>query len=83
MGLIACLILRPRKNAGFPGFWRSVLALLAGGVAMVLCYFLYEWLLYGIAVAGTNVLFNLIQLALNAVVALALYPLLKKAAPRV
>ena len=45
MGLIACLILRPRKNAGFPGFWRSVLALLAGGVAMVLCYFLYEWLL--------------------------------------
>ncbi|UKI18870.1 MAG: hypothetical protein L6V89_07025 [Oscillospiraceae bacterium] len=50
---------------------------------MVLCYFLYEWLLYGIAVAGTNVLFNLIQLALNAVVALALYPLLKKAAPRV
>ncbi|MDD6203806.1 MAG: ECF transporter S component [Firmicutes bacterium] len=76
MALLMCLMIKRRNS-----FARCVIGVLLGGAAMVGCYFVYELILYGFAVAGANVLFNAVQVAVNGALALAVYPVIKKAAP--
>ena len=73
MAVIICLMIRKKQTV-----LRYIAGIVLGGLAMVLCYFIYEWALYGIAVAATNSPFNLLQIAVNGIVALAIYPLSHK-----
>lgn len=73
MGIILCVVLGKKYN-----FLKAVLGMVLGGAAMVACYFIYEWILYGFAAAIPNVAFNFVQTGVNAVLVMALYPLIKK-----
>ena len=64
-----------RKKQTLP---RCAVGIALGGIAASACYFFYEWALYGVAVAAANCPFNLLQVALNGVVALAVYPIAHK-----
>lgn len=50
--------------------WWCVLGAVAASVVMALCYFGYEWLMYGFEVSVANVPFNLLQGGVCAAVAL-------------
>lgn len=58
--------------------WLSVLGAAVATVAMTLCYFGYEAVVYGVNVALVNVPFNLLQGAVCAVVALPVARALKR-----
>lgn len=78
MALLCCLILgRGKRNLG-----RSALGMVVGGIGMIACYFVFEWAAYGVAPAAANLLFNTVQVAINTMVALAVYPLIKKITQR-
>ncbi|MBR3750812.1 MAG: ECF transporter S component [Clostridia bacterium] len=73
MGIVLCVIMGKKYS-----FLRAVLGMVLGGACMVLCYFFYEWALYGFAAALPNVAFNFVQTGINAVLVAALYPIIKK-----
>ena len=72
LGLVAGIILR-KDPVSAP---RKVIAFLTAEIIMVGGYFLYEWLLYGLAGAAGQVIPNLVQGAAAIVVAFALTALL-------
>lgn len=73
LALVMCLFCR--KRISIP---RCALGIVLGGIAMTACYFVFELLLYGLPVAAVNVPFCMLQAGINGVVAIALYPLVKK-----
>ena len=62
--------------------WLMFVAGIAGGVVVVVGYFLYEWLILqmGVLTAAKEVPFNAIQ-ALSGVVGVAVYMLVRRAYP--
>ena len=74
MGLLAGLFIQ--KAAAFS--WKNLLLFAALELWMVLGYFLFECVLYGVAAALGSVVPNLLQGVVGAVLALILVPLLQK-----
>ncbi len=74
LATLFCVMCRKKVN-----IFNCILGIVIGGIAMVGCYFLYELLLYGAPVSALNVPFNLLQVGVNGIVALLLYPVVNKA----
>jgi len=75
MGLCAGALMRVRGMAFY------ALAAVAGGAIMTAGYFLYELLLFGFAYAVPALPYNLIQWGGSLVIALALFPALRRVYP--
>lgn len=58
--------------------WWSIISVVAGGLVMVLGYFLYETLIMGLAPAMVEVPFNITQMLVGLTVAVPLYQAIKR-----
>ena len=64
MGLVVGILLRRHGQKLAP----KILALSLGAVIMVVGYFAYEYFVYGIAVAGANILWNFVQAVVGVII---------------
>ncbi len=73
VALTACLILGKETNA-----LRLILACVAGEIVMMLGYFLYGWILFGITVAAAEIIWNVFQGLFGVIIAVIVVLILNR-----